>query len=166
MLGLGTRSIENWPEKSRESAQRIIAQFGEPDEVTNDQLIWRKRGPWRQIIAAKCLYQHNFPAPHYALLELEPHDDKEFDRKPRRAAAKKATTLAQVAAVAPIAIKATHAKADFGKSMVAKPAVGKARKPALVTPPLAKAPLRKSSIGKATLALRKSSTAPANSSAA
>ena len=82
MPDLGTCCIENWPLTSRESARRIIDQYGEPDEVTDNQLIWHKRGPWRQIVASKILYQHNFPAPHYALFELEPAEATE--QKPQR----------------------------------------------------------------------------------
>lgn len=96
MPGIGTISIKKWPAQSREAARRVIEQYGEPDEVTADQLIWHKRGPWRQIIASKSLYQHNFPAPHYTLFALENDDAvapaalaaaKASKRRPRRSVA-------------------------------------------------------------------------------
>jgi hypothetical protein len=70
------RSIRNWPSESRDAARRVIEQYGEPDEITENELIWNKRGPWRQIVASKALYQHNFPAPHYTLFALEPIGDE------------------------------------------------------------------------------------------
>jgi len=83
MPGMGTLSIKKWPVQSREAAQRVIEQYGEPDEVTGGQLIWNKRGPWRQIVASKSLFQHNFPAPHYTLFALEPSDDEGLEVKVR-----------------------------------------------------------------------------------
>ncbi|TAL81207.1 MAG: hypothetical protein EPN75_04945 [Beijerinckiaceae bacterium] len=79
MSGMGTLSIKRWPAQSREAARRVIEQYGEPDEVTGGQLIWHKRGPWRQIVASKSLFQHNFPAPHYTLFALEPAEDEILD---------------------------------------------------------------------------------------
>jgi hypothetical protein len=86
MPGMGTLSIRRWPAQSREAARRVIEQYGEPDEVTVGQLIWHKRGPWRQIVASKSLIQHNFPAPHYTLFALEPAEDVILDteRKPSK----------------------------------------------------------------------------------
>lgn len=72
MPGIGMNSIKNWPAQSREAARRVIEQFGEPDEIGDGQLVWHKRGPWRQIVASKACEQANFPAPHYTLFALEP----------------------------------------------------------------------------------------------
>lgn len=55
---------EGWPEESREAAQLVIDQYGEPDEIADSQLIWHKPGPWKRIVASKAFYEHNFPAPH------------------------------------------------------------------------------------------------------
>ncbi len=121
MLGLGTRSIRNWPAKSREAARRLIDQYGEPDVVTDAQLVWHKRGPWRQITAAKILYQHNFPAPHYALFELEPKQDEVIEKSPRgspqRQAAKPKTQR-----------KTAQRKTAAGNAATGKAALGLARK--------------------------------------
>lgn len=59
-----SRHIEDWPEESREAAQLVIDQYGEPDEITDSQLIWKKPGPWKRIVASKAFYEHDFPAPH------------------------------------------------------------------------------------------------------
>ena len=58
------KTIERWPEESREAARLVIEQYGEADEVTATQLIWHTRGPWKRIVASKAFYQHDFPAPH------------------------------------------------------------------------------------------------------
>lgn len=53
-----------WPKESREAAQLVIDQYGEPDEVMESQLIWHRPGPWKRIVATKAFFEHNFPAPH------------------------------------------------------------------------------------------------------
>jgi len=42
----------------------VIDKYGDPDEITDSQLIWNRPGPWKRIVASKAFYQHNFPAPH------------------------------------------------------------------------------------------------------
>ncbi|MGA3303993.1 MAG: hypothetical protein ABSC72_11995 [Methylovirgula sp.] len=86
-------SIKNWPAQSREAARRVIEQYGEPDEISDGQLVWHKRGPWRQIVASKACEQANFPAPHYTLFALEPSEEsatmvaaKAIKRKVRKSA--------------------------------------------------------------------------------
>lgn len=106
MPGIGMNSIKNWPAQSREAARRVIEQYGEPDEISATQLVWHKRGPWRQIVASKAIDQQNFPAPHYTLFALEPSDEtavpavtaaKAIKRKVRKGAA----ALGKIASPAP-----------------------------------------------------------------
>jgi hypothetical protein len=59
-----SQHIQHWPSESREATQLVIDQYGEPDEATQTQLIWHKRGPWKRIVASKTFFRHNFPAPH------------------------------------------------------------------------------------------------------
>jgi hypothetical protein len=61
--------LATWPEESREAAQLVIEQYGEPDEVSATQLIWHKPGPWKRIVASKAFYEHHFPAPHIDAVE-------------------------------------------------------------------------------------------------
>lgn len=61
--------LTGWPEESSEAAQLVIDQYGDPDEVTESQLIWHKPGPWKRIVASKAFYKHNFPAPHFDSVE-------------------------------------------------------------------------------------------------
>ena len=64
-----SKLTEGWPQESREAAQLVIEQYGEPDEVSDSQLIWNAPGPWKRIVASKAFYEHNFPAPHLDSVE-------------------------------------------------------------------------------------------------
>ncbi|WP_018096628.1 hypothetical protein [Sinorhizobium meliloti] len=64
-----SKLVEDWPQESREAAQLVIEQYGEPDEVTATQLVWQRPGPWKRIVATKVFYDHNFPAPHHDSVE-------------------------------------------------------------------------------------------------
>lgn len=66
---IGASRIANWPEESREAAQLVLNKYGEPDEATESQLVWHRRGHWKRIIASKAFYKHNFPAPHFDSVE-------------------------------------------------------------------------------------------------
>jgi hypothetical protein len=61
--------IGTWPEEAREAAQLVIDQYGEPDEITETQLVWDQPGPWKRIVASKAFYKHHFPAPHIDAVE-------------------------------------------------------------------------------------------------
>lgn len=62
-------AIRSWPEESREAAQLVLDEHGEPDEVTQSQLTWHDAGSWKRIVATRTFYQHNFPAPHIDAVE-------------------------------------------------------------------------------------------------
>lgn len=65
----GSQVIQAWPKESREAAQLVIKEHGEPDEATETQLTWHRRGPWKRIVATKTFYPHNFPKPHIDAVE-------------------------------------------------------------------------------------------------
>jgi hypothetical protein len=65
----GADIIRGWPKESREAAQLVIDKYGEPDEATDSQLIWRRCGDWKRIVASKTFWQHDFPAPHHDSVE-------------------------------------------------------------------------------------------------
>src|SRR5215213_6763692 len=69
MPGKGSDVIRGWPKESREAAQLVLDKYGEPDEATDSQLIWRKCGEWKRIVASKAFWQHDFPAPHQDCVE-------------------------------------------------------------------------------------------------
>ena len=47
----------------------MIEQYGNPDEISETRLTWHQRGPWKQIVATRQFYNHNFPAPHIDAVE-------------------------------------------------------------------------------------------------
>jgi hypothetical protein len=65
----GSRTIRQWPQESKEAAQLVIEQYGEPDEASESQLIWHRPGPWKRIVATRSFYRHDFPAPHIDAVE-------------------------------------------------------------------------------------------------
>lgn len=67
--GAGTERIRDWPQETREAAQLVIDQYGEPDEATDNVLTWYKRGQWKRILASKAFHRHDFPAPHIDSIE-------------------------------------------------------------------------------------------------
>jgi hypothetical protein len=58
----GSDVIQNWPEESREAAQLVIDEHGEPHEVTDSMLVWHHAGPRERIVATRMFFAHNFPA--------------------------------------------------------------------------------------------------------
>ena len=69
MTANGSDIIRGWPKESREAAQLVLDKYGEPDEATDSQLIWRKCGEWKRVIASKAYFQHDMPAPHQDSIE-------------------------------------------------------------------------------------------------
>lgn len=63
------QAIQTWPKESREAAQLVLDEHGEPDEVTDTQLTWLRAGPWKRIVATRTFYQHHFPVPHIDAVE-------------------------------------------------------------------------------------------------
>jgi hypothetical protein len=61
--------MRDWPDESRQAAQLVIEEYGEPDEATDTHLVWHRKGPWKRIVATRTFYRHNFPAPHIDSVE-------------------------------------------------------------------------------------------------
>lgn len=61
--------ITEWPEQSREAATLVLDKYGPPDEITDTQLVWHDRSPWKRIVATKAFHHHEFPAPHFDSVE-------------------------------------------------------------------------------------------------
>lgn len=64
-----TAILAEWPELSREAAQLVVDQYGEPHEATSSELRWFEVGPWKRILAQRAYWKHNFPAPHHDSVE-------------------------------------------------------------------------------------------------
>jgi hypothetical protein len=69
MTPTGSDIVRNWPKESQEAAKLVLDKYGEPDEATDSQLIWHRRGEWKRIVASRAFWQHDFPAPHQDSVE-------------------------------------------------------------------------------------------------
>ena len=57
--------IATWRERPRKIAQKLIDQYGAPDEVTSRRLIWHNNGAWKRSEVINEEILHRFPEPHY-----------------------------------------------------------------------------------------------------
>ena len=62
-------TLNKWPKESKEAAQLVIDEYGEPEEVCDSTMTWHKAGSWKRIIAYKDFDKHDFPAPHIDCVE-------------------------------------------------------------------------------------------------
>ena len=53
-----------WPTRPMLAAEQLILEYGEPQEITTDQLIWRNQGPFKRITVSRVEIPHDFPKPH------------------------------------------------------------------------------------------------------
>jgi len=58
-----------WPQDSREAAEAVVKQYGEPQELTESGLTWHNVGRWKRVVAQKAFWEHRFPAPHMDSVE-------------------------------------------------------------------------------------------------
>lgn len=56
--------IGKWKATPQEVAKKMIAQYGQPDEVTAERLIWHNNGPWKYTELVNEEIAHDFPVPH------------------------------------------------------------------------------------------------------
>ena len=68
-LTMASSVIPAWPAKSQEVAKKMIAKYGQPNEVTASMLVWDSNGPWKRTIVYRDPIPHNFPVPHPDMLE-------------------------------------------------------------------------------------------------
>jgi hypothetical protein len=57
--------IAHWKNQPRKIAEKLIDQYGQPDEVTSERLVWHKNGPWKRSELINEEIPHNFPEPHH-----------------------------------------------------------------------------------------------------
>jgi hypothetical protein len=60
--------IKNWPEASKQAAQKMISKYGQPGDVTDNLLAWNKSGPWKRTLVYKNGAEHMFPRRHMDVL--------------------------------------------------------------------------------------------------
>jgi len=60
--------IKTWKAMPRDVAKKMIAAYGQPQEVTSNRLIWHKNGPWKITELVNEEIPHDFPMPHKDML--------------------------------------------------------------------------------------------------
>ena len=58
--------IRLWPAESRQPASWIVHVHHEPDEVSDEQLVWEDVAPWQRVIATREFESREWPVPHTA----------------------------------------------------------------------------------------------------
>lgn len=61
--------INNWMEEPRRTAHQMIKKYGQPNEMSQNMLIWYNNGPWKRTVLINQALTHNFPMPHTDKLE-------------------------------------------------------------------------------------------------
>jgi hypothetical protein len=56
--------LDDWPAAPRKIGQKLIEQYGPPDEATPMQLIWHRNGPWKRTLITRDEIPHKFPTAH------------------------------------------------------------------------------------------------------
>lgn len=59
----------DWPEASQTAAKEMIDNYGQPDEMTEMELIWRDNAPWIRTVVYGYEIDHNWPVPHKDVVE-------------------------------------------------------------------------------------------------
>jgi hypothetical protein len=44
------QAIQSWPDTSRAVAQETLSEYGPPDEIAADRLVWNHRPPWQRVV--------------------------------------------------------------------------------------------------------------------
>lgn len=61
--------VEEWPEMPKQAANMLIDKYGQPDEITDMVVVWRDKGPFREIKLSREEIPHDFPMPHTDFLQ-------------------------------------------------------------------------------------------------
>ena len=56
--------LASWPARPMLAAEELMLEYGPPQEVTPEQLIWRNQGPFKRITVSREEIPHDFPQPH------------------------------------------------------------------------------------------------------
>jgi hypothetical protein len=61
--------LDEWDDDPMEVARGVVDEYGEPDEVTPNRLIWYDNGPWKRTVMRPDGATHDFPDTHVDYLE-------------------------------------------------------------------------------------------------
>ncbi|MBA3388810.1 MAG: hypothetical protein H0U02_05505 [Rubrobacter sp.] len=60
--------IAGWKATPQGLAKKMLAKYGEPQEITTSRLIWHNNGPWKYSELVNEEIPHDFPVPHKDML--------------------------------------------------------------------------------------------------
>ena len=61
--------IASWAPRPKLGAQMMLSQYGTPQEITPEKLVWHNQGPFKRITVTKKEHHHDFPYPHMDFIE-------------------------------------------------------------------------------------------------
>ncbi len=56
--------VETWPEAPKKAAEKILDEYGPPNEATPTKMFWYRPGRWSRMELTADEAVHNFPTPH------------------------------------------------------------------------------------------------------
>jgi hypothetical protein len=57
--------LADWPKEPRESADRLIKEYGQPDEFSASRLMWfNTKDGWKRTVLSNEPFEHHFPDTH------------------------------------------------------------------------------------------------------
>lgn len=63
------RLLDSWSPEPRLAARQLIAEYGPPQSVSKDAIVWREVGPFARVKVSRELIPHDFPMPHQDFVE-------------------------------------------------------------------------------------------------
>ena len=58
------QAIAKWKPTPQDVAKKMLAKYGQPQEVTANRLVWHNNGPWKYSELVNEEIPHDFPMPH------------------------------------------------------------------------------------------------------
>lgn len=62
-------ATQGWPSVTAQAVDKLIENFGQPDAISSNMLIWENTGPFKRTILHREPIQHNFPKEHQDFIE-------------------------------------------------------------------------------------------------
>ena len=61
--------VEDWHEESQRAFEMMMDEYGEPDAISEEVAIWHDTDPYHRTEITADATEHNFPMPHYDVME-------------------------------------------------------------------------------------------------
>ncbi len=67
---MGKVDVKGWPKASQMAVKEVTEKYGEPNGITENELIWTDAGVWKKIRISKEETKHNFPVEHTDMMQM------------------------------------------------------------------------------------------------